>query len=1057
MTCPHPATIAVTLDNTAYANATDLYLKTHGLNYSTQGSFRINNSPWVRMKNQDTGTVSENNPTVVVLGSGNRYGGIGGAFTVVKFKVSLSTPMVSAGNAQLKTFLTPGANNISFCFNGTDKRSSGYRVIDINLWDSTGVGVTLASGTAALIPYEDPTDWTTVPADGSPSRGQAIWTSAALVESSITTSKQLLASCSDCHTASGSDLRYFNYSNFSIRQRAIFHGITAQQDLDDLAAYIRSLNVADVTSPSQSAPGRPWWPTFQPGAGLDSQPTSHWTAGATDAAILDDDAQALTYYPDGGKVVGDMVDSETHWVKPLNQREMPVPVQFLDWNHWLPTLHPKDALGSVAAYNAEPTVQDYLAIRSHLTTYSASKTSLAQYLMGGSVRDPSSGNMVYAGLPNDVQTWYLDRSNLCTKAANNVGGQGTQQGFFSSYSMAVWTAIKMWEISTDFNLQDYGPQIYGVHADKRSWPSTARFIFDVSPHATSNSAGVNFNVVPISGDVVALTAALTANPNDSRGLIVTNYLADAWYELQLVIYRGDNTYYKGGHGVIDWGYMQGFENWIGRAARFAYMSLAEHDTDVRPIADTSMTIEPFNHNSMSLLNIENILNNYLNQPYADAPTNFNHYPAYGDLVQNYFQLWTEKVSRQHLEDWPTNTADFGIDGVDAPIFSYVVGSYLFDGAYSSQMSDRSVLEARLIPTLNSLKTFYRPRGGALTIANAVINGLARWGQQMWPGPSSSPNNWSQYTMPLVGGAPTVTATAGVGQVTLQWSNISGASSYNVKRSTSAGDPGLPIAFFVTGNSYIDSNAWDGKTYYYQVSANYDVAGQANHFGSSEGADSSMVSAVPTQGLIASWAVNNMSATAWQTVPNQVTSRPMSANMVPTYQDAGSGNGTYYMSVQANLNRWLSRSATVVATVVVNSANLKTLLYETGGIVGSLGTDGSQQAYAWGLIGSNGDVGMQYWGCSSGSASGTYWRGVNIADGKSHTLAMSRDGNTGVMEISVDGVAPTSYTGCVVPNYYNRIYNFGRLEGSGTSFPGQLMNVSIYNEAYQGTSLSALSK
>ena len=62
------------------------------------------------------------------------------------------------------------------------------------------------------------------------------------------------------------------------------------------------------------------------------------------------------------------------------------------------------------------------------------------------------------------------------------------------------------------------------------------------------------------------------------------------------------------------------------------------------------------------------------------------------------------------------------------------------------------------------------------------------------------------------------ATAGNAQVSLSWSAPSGATSYNVLRSTSTGGPYSSIASGVTTTSYSDTSVTNGTTYYYVVQA-----------------------------------------------------------------------------------------------------------------------------------------------------------------------------------------------------------------------------------------------
>ena len=72
--------------------------------------------------------------------------------------------------------------------------------------------------------------------------------------------------------------------------------------------------------------------------------------------------------------------------------------------------------------------------------------------------------------------------------------------------------------------------------------------------------------------------------------------------------------------------------------------------------------------------------------------------------------------------------------------------------------------------------------------------------------------WPPAVAPII-----LTVTTNYGQVTLTWSAVAGATSYNVKRSQSSGSETTTITN-ITGTSYTDTTVLNGQTYYYVVSA-----------------------------------------------------------------------------------------------------------------------------------------------------------------------------------------------------------------------------------------------
>jgi len=74
-------------------------------------------------------------------------------------------------------------------------------------------------------------------------------------------------------------------------------------------------------------------------------------------------------------------------------------------------------------------------------------------------------------------------------------------------------------------------------------------------------------------------------------------------------------------------------------------------------------------------------------------------------------------------------------------------------------------------------------------------------------------------VPAPGAPAAVSAKAGDGQVALSWALTSGATSYDIYRSTTKGGEGTtPFQTNVTSTSFTDSGLTDGTTYYYEISA-----------------------------------------------------------------------------------------------------------------------------------------------------------------------------------------------------------------------------------------------
>jgi subtilisin family serine protease len=146
-------------------------------------------------------------------------------------------------------------------------------------------------------------------------------------------------------------------------------------------------------------------------------------------------------------------------------------------------------------------------------------------------------------------------------------------------------------------------------------------------------------------------------------------------------------------------------------------------------------------------------------------------------------------------------------------------------------------------------------------------------------------------VPQLPPAPTnLNASGSNGQVSLTWTAVSGATSYNIKRGTSSGSETL-LASGIQSASYTDSAVTNGTTYFYKVSA-------VN--GAGEGPDSGEASATPTAPVGSA-----------PSVPATVTASPGPGAKKITVSWSASANATSYIVA--------SSSGQVLATGVTGTS------------------------------------------------------------------------------------------------------------------------------------------
>ena len=449
-----------------------LWLQIHGLEFQGQASVQVNNSAWLPI----------NDTTATYLGQAKTFGGLGGGFSTLTLTMNLRSGSIQQGQ-----------NTLTFRFNGTDGNSSGFRVLNLNVLAANG-GQLIPAGT---FNQDDPSTWTAPLNDSTDIQaGQTLWQTANLTTPGV---GPIQAKCGSCHAQDGRDLKYFNYSNLSIEARAVFHGLTAQQGAQ-IASYVRALDAPASTY------ARPWNPPYQPGPGMDSRAVTDWAAGAGLGAVLDQDSDMLQYLMPGG--------STANWAAGayLNQREIPIPIQLLDWNHWLPKIHPMDAWRS--QFTTSSWYHLYLTVRSQLVP-------------NNTVTDAR-----VVGPNGQLQYWKPDENYFLTplKTPESMNDPKFQANL---YSTALWSVVKFWELEQEFGLEGMSQTFYGPQAPDRAWMYNIPFF-----------TGPGVMGIP------------RPSPAVGNGLPVTHaYQSFAWYHLQLLLNEGIGAAYN---NEIDWPYALGY-------------------------------------------------------------------------------------------------------------------------------------------------------------------------------------------------------------------------------------------------------------------------------------------------------------------------------------------------------------------------------------------------------------------------------------------------------------------------------------------------------------------
>lgn len=447
----------------------------HNLRYNSEASVQLNDGRFIPLRE----------PELRLRGVGPLLGGIGGGANTLETSIRIR-----------RNAITAGRNVIRFRFEQTNGVVSGFRVLRFNI--VTGSGQELIA--SSVFSDDNPGNWQPILAGASDIQaGKDLWRTASLTAPGR---GAIRAKCGDCHSWDGRDLKYFNYSNHTIRTRAMFHGLTSVQ-ADQIASYIRTLN---APAPAMA---RPWNPPYQPGPGVDARPVSEWAAGAgIDAVQVNDQATLNAVAPTG-------TSADFNWQANLAMRDIPIAFPLPDWNQWLPQVHPLDSVGDVFLGHGFYT--KYLQFRNQLKPGDLTALKNQYYTWGE--WDTARNNFFYVSPMTKLSSW-------------------TAQQATERYSAQLWQAVKLWELHQEFSLEGLSQGYYGPKAESRAWYTTR--IFQTSPR-----------LMEVPGPQAGIANG-TAPAADALGA--------GWYHLQFLLHHGNG--WQADNNPIDWPYLQGTFKWL---------------------------------------------------------------------------------------------------------------------------------------------------------------------------------------------------------------------------------------------------------------------------------------------------------------------------------------------------------------------------------------------------------------------------------------------------------------------------------------------------------------
>jgi hypothetical protein len=716
---PAGTTKAIAFQLSNRTGITHLYLRCNACGYDdiadnknrskVKATVRINNGSPISLKHFKEGSTVYGNEQISIVGGEAGYGGIGGAFRTVRFKVAIPSQA-----------LIVGRNTLTFEHEDAEAPSIGFRILEVNLLKDGDTRQKVLPSSAFT--QDDPRSW--APPLNTPSdiaRGAALWKQrGALYDRWLDNldnvdngggpiTGKMRAACSDCHAADGRDLRYFNFSNESIIQRAVFHQLSVTEGRQ-IASYIRD-RARDRELPIVDH-ARPWNPTYQPGPGLDSKPAYEWAAGATVNAILDaDQDMAGLLFPQGTSL--DQVRAVVDRYSTLNLRELKINIPMPEWNQWLPIVHPDDAFDtSDAAINADETGRD-VRMPYYKKIYLDALSDPSRAKLGGlsdgindwlrrdqtcSTQGTTNGEPV-RGLNGAVlRALRLPSPDVTTANCESIDRARLKNLEHAKRGLLAWASVKMWEVIHSRRLEEAAQtqtrQVCSAGrcinaSERRGWVADGRNVFERPPHFTGVGEGRKY-----------------FNQNELQGVFESN----AWYHLNL---------------ILNPGYRQTMPSHF--AYTYSHVELLQEKSGVdQGFRFWATMIKQRQLQTNGKYGVEAGLDLRTAQPYVYYGTGRNRtstdtqgsvgQPLWGRLAQAMVEDFVEDANRATDEDWASATQNRRVQPKASQDFSPCSGVCVFDlGPYQGRNT------YRVIPKLREIG-----------VQASAINALIAWGRKTWP-------------------------------------------------------------------------------------------------------------------------------------------------------------------------------------------------------------------------------------------------------------------------------------------------------------------------------------